>query len=175
MAVYEFVLKFTVGDAGMDPSQFLGALGEAGCTDALVGVGQLGVIGLDFAREADSAHEAIRDAIADVKQAIPEAVLMEATPDLVGLTEVADLLGFSRQYMRKLAHDRRRAFPAPVHEGKPSMWHLCTVLRWVETDQKREADPALVDLARLTMSVNIAISGREADSGEVERARVLIA
>jgi hypothetical protein len=175
VATYEFALKFAVGDADTDPSQFFSALGEAGCTDALVGVGQMGVVGLDFGREASSAREAVGSAIADVKRAIPGAVLIEATPDLVGLTEVADLLGFSRQYMRKLAYSHPRTFPAPIHEGKPSMWHLFTVLRWAKTDRKREVDAALTDLARLTMSVNVAIGEREADRGEVERARALIA
>jgi hypothetical protein len=175
MAVYEFVLKFTVGDAGTDPSRFISALGEAGCTDALVGVGQMGVIGLDFARAAPSAREAVSSAIADVKRAIPEAVLVEATPDLVGLTEVAELLGFSRQYMRKLAYSCARSFPAPIHEGKPSMWHLFTVLRWAEVDRRKEVDATLSDLAKLTMSVNVAVGERDADRNEVERVRALIA
>ena len=175
MAVYEFVLKFTVGVADTDPSQFINALGEAGCTDALVGVGQMGVVGLDFAREAPSAREAISSGIADVKRAIPEAVLVEATPDLVGLTEVADLLGFSRQYMRKLAYSHPRSFPAPIHEGKPSMWHLFSVLRWAEVDRRKKVDAVLSDLARLTMSVNVAIGERDADRNEVECVRALIA
>ena len=64
VATYEFVLKFTVGDAEADPSQYFGALGDAGCTDALVGVGQMGVIALDFSREAPSARAAITSAIA---------------------------------------------------------------------------------------------------------------
>lgn len=175
MEVYEFVLKFTVGGSDTDSSRFLRALGEAGCTDALVGVGQMGVIGLDFAREAPSAREAVSSAIADVKRAVPEAVLIEATPDLVGLTEVADLLGFSRQYMRKLAYSHPRTFPAPVHEGKPSVWHLFTVLRWARTDCNREFDDSLAELAKLTMSINIAIGEREAGPAEVERVRTLIA
>jgi hypothetical protein len=175
VALYEFILKFTVGDADTDPAQFIEALGEAGCTDALVGIGGMGVIGLDFAREASSAREAITSAIADVRRAIPAAVLVEAKPDLVGLTDVADLLGFSRQYLRKLAYSHPRSFPAPIHEGKPSMWHLFTVLRWAEVNSRKEVDAALSDLANLTMSVNIAVGERAADQDELERARALIA
>ena len=175
MAVYEFVLRFTVGDVATDPSQFFDALAEAGCTDALVGVGQLGVIGLDFARAAPSARDAISSAIADVTRAIPGAALIEATPDLVGLTEIADLLGFSRQYMRKLAYSQPRTSPAPVHEGKPSMWHLFTVLRWTEADRGRTVDAALMDVARVNMSVNAAVSERDTGRGELERARAMIA
>ena len=175
MAIYEFVLKFAVGDADADPSQHLTALGDAGCTDALVGVGQMGLIVLDFSREASSAHAAITSAIEDVKGAIPAAVLVEATPDLVGLTEVAELLGFSRQYMRKLAHVTSRTFPSPIHEGKPSMWHLFSVLRWAEADRKLEIDASLLEVAKLTMSVNVAIGQREVDCEEVERVRTSIA
>lgn len=175
MALYEFILKFTVGDAETDPAQHVEALGEAGCTDALVGIGRMGFIALDFAREASSAREAITSAIDDVRRAIPAAVLVEAKPDLVGLTEIADLLGFSRQYMRKLAHSEPRSFPAPTHEGKPSMWHLFAVLRWAEVERRREVDAALCDLAKLTMSVNIAVGERDADQDELKRARALIA
>jgi hypothetical protein len=110
-----------------------------------------------------------------VKKAIPEAVLVEATPDLVGLTEVAELLGFSRQYMRKLAYSCSRSFPAPIHEGKPSMWHLFTVLRWAEVHRRKKVDATLSDLAKLTMSVNVAVGERDADRNEVERVRALIA
>jgi predicted DNA-binding transcriptional regulator AlpA len=175
VAIYEFILKFRVGDATTDPSEFLAALGEAGCTDAMVGVGQMGVIGLDYSREASSASEAIRTAIADVVRAIPAAVLVEAAPDLVGLTDVAEFLGFSRQYMRKLAYSRPMTFPAPVHEGKPSMWRLFTVLCWAQSDRGRTVDVALMDVARLTMSLNLAIGERDVDGADVERARAMIA
>lgn len=175
MAIYEFILKFRVGDAATDPSEFFTALGEAGCTDAMVGVGQMGVIGLDFSREASSANEAISTAIADVARAIPAAVLVEAAPDLVGLTDVAESLGFSRQYMRKLAYSRPMTFPAPVHEGKPSMWHLFTVLCWAQGDRGRTVDAALLDLARLTMSLNLAVGERDVEGADLKRARAMIA
>ena len=53
------------------------------------------------------------------------------------------------------------------------MWHLFSVLRWAQADRKRGVDATLADLARLTMSVNVAIGEREADCGEVERVRAL--
>ncbi len=69
----------------------------AGCDDALVGVGQPGRIALDFTREARSASEAVLSAIKDVQRAIPGARLIEAGPDYVGLTEVAEMVGVTRQ------------------------------------------------------------------------------
>ncbi len=99
---------------------------------ALVGIGQNGRIALDFIRESRSAFEAISTAISDVKNVIPDARLIEASPDLVGLTDVAEILGFSRQYMRKLTLVSGAEFPAPVHEGKSSIWHLAQVLMWLK-------------------------------------------
>jgi hypothetical protein len=55
-------------------------LGEAGCDDALVGIGQPGRIALNFTREADSAQQAFISALEDVRRAIPDAELIEAKP-----------------------------------------------------------------------------------------------
>jgi len=175
MREFDFVLKFSLGDPSANPEGHVAALGDVGCTDALVGVGQMGMIALDFSREASSAREAVTSALKDVQTAIPGAELVEATPDLVGLTEVADILGFSRQYMRKLAYGCAPAFPAPIHEGKPSMWHLAPVLSWFETSRGREVDNALIDLARLNMHLNIAVGEANSDPDEIESLRALLA
>ena len=62
-----------------------GRLGEAGCDDALIGVGRPGRIALNFDCEADSAFAAVAGAVSEVRAAIPEAWLIEVAPDLVGL------------------------------------------------------------------------------------------
>src|SRR5690348_6260120 len=102
MTDYEFTLKFTLPDSATDTDQCVEALAAAGCDDALVGVGQSGRIALNFTRTAKSAFEAVSTALRDVRKAIPEAVLVEASPDFVGLTDVAEIAGFTRQNMRKL-------------------------------------------------------------------------
>jgi hypothetical protein len=43
------------------------------------------MIALDFIREADSTLEAVMSAVEDVKPVIPEAQLVEATPDPGGV------------------------------------------------------------------------------------------
>ncbi|MNF88466.1 hypothetical protein D3C84_709610 [compost metagenome] len=53
-------------------------LAEAGCDDALVGVGQPGHLALEFIREASSADEAIEGALEDVRRAVPNARLIKA-------------------------------------------------------------------------------------------------
>jgi hypothetical protein len=78
MNEYEFTLKFKLPDTDADPEQFVGALAQAGCEDALVGVGQPGRIALDFTREAASAFEAVASAVRGIRQAIAGAELVEA-------------------------------------------------------------------------------------------------
>jgi hypothetical protein len=151
---YEFILKFSLPDNEADPEIFIEKLGEAGCDDALIGIGRIGRIGLDFTRQSVSALEAVLSAIKDVKRAIPDARLVEAAPDLVGLTDVADLLGFTRQNMRKLML-RNPDFPPPLHEGKPSIWHLAKILRWMDNKNMYPIKDHLLDIATITMQFNI--------------------
>lgn len=74
---YEFTVKFSLPDAGGDPGRYIDALFEAGCDDALVGVGQAGLIALDFDRKATDAVGAVRSAIDDVRGAIPDVEIVE--------------------------------------------------------------------------------------------------
>lgn len=155
MKEYEFVLKFILLDSETSPEVFVEKLGEAGCDDALIGIGVNGRIALDFTRESASALDAVLSAIKDVKRAIPDARLIEATPDLVGLTDVADILGFTRQNMRKLMI-KNPDFPPPVHDGKPSIWHLAKILKWMEKENKYSVEESLFDIAETNMQFNIA-------------------
>jgi hypothetical protein len=51
---------------------------------------------LSFCQELDF------QASSDVRAALPEAILIEAAPDYVGLSDVADSVGVTRQNLRKL-------------------------------------------------------------------------
>jgi hypothetical protein len=156
MTEYDFLLKFDLSDPSIDPEQFVEALYEAGCDDATVGIGQHGRIALNFTREALSANEAVSSAIADVRKAIPEAKLVEATPDLVGLTDIAEILGCSRQNIRKLVIGNRSIFPSPVHEGSAAIWHLAKVLKWFKAKGNYVIEDNLIDVSNAAMQVNIA-------------------
>jgi predicted DNA-binding transcriptional regulator AlpA len=154
MNEYEFTLKFAIpGD--LETETLEDRLFEAGCDDALAGLGQRGRLALNFARMANNAEAAIASAIEDVQAAEPRARLVEAGPDLVGMTEMADLFGFSRQNMRKLIQRHTEDFPLPVHEGQQSLWHLADVLDWFTSRQQRQTDPALREVARVGMAVNV--------------------
>src|SRR5574344_210374 len=109
---YAFTLKFKLGADMTDMDAVAERLGAQGCTDALLGLGQPGYVGLDFVREAEDAQSALLSAMDDVQRALPGAVLVEAGPDFVGLTDVAAVVGLSRQNMRKLMLGHHQQFPA---------------------------------------------------------------
>jgi len=44
MALYDFTLKFALGQQGADPESYVDRLYEAGCDDALIGIGKRGRI-----------------------------------------------------------------------------------------------------------------------------------
>ena len=161
MTDYEFTLKFNLPNPGNDPNQCVEALAAAGCDDALVGVGQNGRIALNFTRTAKSAFEAISSALRDVRKAMPDALLVEASPDFVGLTDMAGVAGFTRQNMRKLMTGNMSTFPIAVHECKPALWHLANVLTWLREQQQRHIDATLLEVAETTMALNIAKEARK--------------
>jgi hypothetical protein len=171
MMEFEFTLKFTLTTDSPGVDELVERLGAAGCDDALVGIGQGGRIALEFTREADSAKEAIFSALADVKRAIPAAKLLEVTPDFVGLTDVAELVGVSRQNMRKLALTHKENFPAAVHEGSATLWHLSPVLKWLGEFANYSIKQSLLDVAYIAMQINLA---KEASQIEHEDHRELL-
>lgn len=175
MNEYDFTLKFSLPYPETSAEEYVDALNAAGCDDALIGIGQQGRIALNFTREADSAMHAVQSAIKEVRQVIPKSRLIEATPDLVGLTDVAELLGFSRQNMRKIMLNGGGSFPPPLHDGKPAIWHLAKILGWLADNGSYSIDESLSDLARVTMGLNIVREMREVDSREQRELLLLIA
>ena len=150
------LVSYQPADHDRDPNALVERLGEAGCDDALVGIGQPGRLALEFTREADSAEAAVRSALADVRVAVPAARLIEVAPDLVGLTDVADIVGVSRQNMRKLMLAHPGSFPVPVHEGSASIWHLADVLAWLQAKGGYPMDQDVLEVARVALRVNVA-------------------
>ncbi len=156
---YEFTLTFTLPNEQGDPVQTLDALFDAGCDDAVVGAGLSGSIALEFVRAAASAGDAINSAIANVRQAIPGVELTEAKPDLVGLTDVAEILNCSRQNIRKymVAY---RDFPRPVFTGTPQLWHLWELSKF----EKFSLPATIAEVAKTTVRVNLDIQRHKLES-----------
>ena len=163
MNEFEFTLIFGLTGDLLEPDAYIERLGKAGCDDALIGVGKSGRIALLFNRGAENALEAVLSAIRDVKRAIPDAQFIEATPDLVGLTDIAEVLGCSRQNIRKLMLKNRASFPAPIHEGKAALWHLSSVLTWLQRENRYPVDETLLLVAKANMQLNIAKEAAKLD------------
>jgi len=153
---FVFTLKYRLSADDCDQLELVERLGAAGCDDALIGVGQPGRIALEFTREALSAEAALMSALADVKHAIPTAKLIEAAPDFVGLTDVAELVGMTRQNMRKLMVSHSLSFPPPVHEGSAAIWHLAEVMAWLQEKGAYQLEQSVIDVATSAMQINLA-------------------
>lgn len=158
---YVFTLKYQLSEQDCNHDEIVERLGAAGCDDALVGVGQHCRIALEFTREAKSAEAAMFSALADVNRAVPTAKLIEAAPDFVGLTDVADVVGMTRQNMRKLMVSNAMSFPAPVHEGSSAVWHLADVLSWLQAKGSYKLEQAVIEVAVTTMQINLAKEARQ--------------
>lgn len=170
---YEFTLKLAVPETNAD--ELVERLGAAGCTDALVGIGQRGRIALTFTREAKSAMAAIGSAIEDSKTAIPEAKLLEITPDFVGLSDVAELVEVSRQNLRKLMLKHAVTFPVAVHEGSSAVWHLFPVLQWLQEHAHYAVSPPLLDVAHIAMQINLAMESKQIERSVQREISALVA
>ena len=173
--MWEFILKFKLPTGGENPEEWLDRLFEAGCDDATVGTGKHGSIALDFTRESVTADEAVHSAIENVMQAIPGAQLFEIRPDLANLTDLAEIVGCSRQNIRKYAAGEIKtvkvAFPEPVYTGEPSLWRLAEVLPWFQANTEIHPPKNFLDLTRVTSQKNIEVQQvriRKATAAAVE-------
>jgi len=148
MNEYAFSLSFHLPDPKADPEDLLDALYEAGCDDALVGTGVHGTIGLDFRRAASSARRAVDSAVHDVKKAVPDAELIEISPDYIGVSEIAELLGCTRQNARKLVVNT--TFPPAMHlSGHASIWRAVDVVDWAIENGRELTEPNIAPFREL--------------------------
>ncbi|MDQ1923414.1 helix-turn-helix transcriptional regulator [Massilia pseudoviolaceinigra] len=170
-----FELTYQLSSDDNDQHEIVERLGEEGCTDALVGIGHPGRVALEFIRHADNAFAAMTSALADVRRAIPTAVLIEVRPDLVGLTDIAEFAEVSRQNMRKLAYNNAETFPVPVHAGSTTLWHLDDVLRWMMPRGTYPIEPGTLEVASIAKQLNFAIQARQIEPELFRQVQALLA
>jgi predicted DNA-binding transcriptional regulator AlpA len=96
------------------------------------------------------------------------ARLVEVSPDSVGLTDIAELVGVSRQNMRQLSLAHAKTFPTPFHSGNVELWHLAHVLEWLEERGAYRIEQPLLDVARVAMKINL-VKESTLIQGEVRR------
>jgi len=171
---YIFTLKYCVHHHAGDCEALIDRLFEAGCDDALPGIGKSGRLALEFAREADSATDALESALADVRKAVDNAELVEMLPDYVGLADIAEHVGMSRQNLRKIATKHGATFPAAIHEGNPSLWHLSDALFWL-AENGYVADAATLEISAAARELNTAIQARRLSADRSRELETLIA
>ena len=86
--IFEFDLIFTLPEGADDEDAILDSLYEAGCDDAVVGLGRRGSVGVAFVREGRDAEAVVARAIGQAVAGLPAgAVLEEVRPDAVSLAE----------------------------------------------------------------------------------------
>jgi len=162
---YTFTLKYELVDQTEETRDALvKRLAEAGCDDALIGLGIPGRIALEFIREAPSAQQAMESALQQINAVLPGAWLFEVSPDYVGLTDVAELIGVTRQNMRKLMLAHYLTFPAPVHEGTATIWHLAEVLAWLRERGGYRVPVEIQETAAAALNLNLSNQIKRHDS-----------
>ncbi len=169
MTEYEFVLRFQLPADTDLPEEFLDALYEAGCDDAVVGVGLPGYISLDFSREATDAQEAVLSAISHVQNAIHNAKLIEVSPDLLNTSEIADLVSarvgkITRQAMRKYTCGQvtkvKSRFPAAAVNSSSPLWHVDEVVSWLIENKKTSNQVnamRLIEISKVARAMNVQV------------------
>ncbi|BAZ43303.1 prophage CP4-57 regulatory [Chondrocystis sp. NIES-4102] len=174
MREYEFTLKFKLPDPNIDCEMYIDQLYESGCDDALIGIGKKGYLALNFIRESSSAYEAIFSAIKDVRKVIPQADIIEASPDLVGVTDLANLLGCTRQNIQKLISKDNSQCPPAVYAGAQSIWHLADILTWLVEYKNCSINESLSEIAKTTMNLNLAKQFQMLDPDMQENFKTLV-
>lgn len=156
MKEFDFTLKFALKNTDQDPEIYIEKLYESGCDDATIGIGKKGRIALDFCREGNNAKEVMLSAIYDVRNVIPGAELIESSPDMVSLSEAAEIIGCSRQNIRQLMLSHDKTAPVPHHAGsKLSVYRLVDILNWLDNDKStREIDISLKEVAKANKEIN---------------------
>ncbi|MGI9276744.1 MAG: hypothetical protein ACR2PT_18105 [Endozoicomonas sp.] len=133
MKIFHFSLVLT--EVGVTTPGLEDALFEVGCDDALVCFYNQSAY-LVFDREAESLREAVASAVADVESSSCGArVVSVDAGDLVGLSDIAELSGLTRQAVALLKDGKRGGgqFPAPVLrlEGRQPLWKWSQVAQWL--------------------------------------------
>lgn len=130
------------------------ALFEAGCGDGTF-AGPAGVPVAEFARDADSMAEAVLGAISAVESVMGAGAVTVVEPDLVSLSDIAELVGRTRQSVQQLAAGQRGPGMFP-----PATAHLMgrtRLYKWWEIAQWFGMADETVQAAREIAQVNAAL------------------
>lgn len=145
------------------------ALYESGCDDGLLcAYGQS--VYIEFEREADSLDSAIASAVSNIESAGVGAIVKSVDSALVGLSDVAELTGMTRQAITLLKEGQRGGgkFPCPVQRisGQSPLWDWSDVAHWLEKNGRLKDHPDLATNARTLSKWNLALSTSLSEDAE---------
>ncbi len=167
MAQYSFTLTLT--GMGRNTPGHEDALYNAGCDDALLS-SYGDTLYLEFDRQAESAREAIASAIAAVEGAGIGAVVSGVDGMLLGLSDIAQRCGLSRQAITMLKDGTRGPgdFPDPIQRlnGASPLWAWVDVAQWMADNGRISHDAAALEMARELNSWHLALRIRAAGAQE---------
>jgi predicted DNA-binding transcriptional regulator AlpA len=159
MAVYNFSL--TLAGVSSKTPGLEDALYVSGCDDGLICYYGKSVY-VEFDRESDSFANAILSAISDIETAGIGAQVMSVDSYLVGLSDIAQLTGLSRQAIAMLKDGTRGSgdFPSPLQrlKGSSPLWSWCSVAAWLA--EKGKMGQELADNAQCLENINLALQLR---------------
>ncbi|MDJ1653064.1 DNA-binding protein [Raoultella sp. Ech2A] len=168
MTLYNFTL--TLSGVSAHTPDLEDALYRAGCADALVCFYGTAVY-LEFDRESESLERAILSAIDNIESASKLNARVESVDaTLVGLSDIAELTGLSRQAVALLKDGARGSgkFPGPVQrvKGNSPLWRWKTIVSWLVAEARIAADSPLVVHAEVLDSLNLALQLRASQQSE---------
>lgn len=161
MTLYNFTL--TLSGVTSDTPGLEDALFTAGCDDALVCFYGTAVY-LEFDRESETLVQAVLTAVRDIEFAGINARVESVDSTLVGLSDIAELTGLTRQAVALLKDGARgsRKFPGPVQrvKGNSPLWHWSAVVDWLVQEGRITDESQLAINAHVLDSINLALQMR---------------
>lgn len=159
MTLYNFSLTLagvTSETPGLEDSLY-----ASGCDDGLICFYGKSVY-VEFDRESDSFAHAILSAIKDIESAGIGAQSMSVDSYLVGLSDIAQLTGMSRQAIAMLKDGTRGSgdFLSPIQrlKGASPLWNWRSVAAWLAN--KGKLGQELADNAQCLENINLALQLR---------------
>ena len=158
MALYNFTL--TLSGVTYETEGLEDALYESGCGDAIVCAYGNSVY-VEFDREAESLDAAIASAVDNIESAGIGAIVESVDSALVGLSDVAEMTGTSRQAITMLKDGLRGGgdFPCPIQriQGQSPLWDWADVANWLEANGRLKENAELAHNARVLSKWNLAL------------------
>lgn len=169
MPLFNFTL--TLSGVSRSTPNLEEALYHAHCDDALICFYGTAVY-LDFDRESGTLEQAILSAIRDIESAPSLNARVESVDStLVGLSDIAELTGVSRQAISLLKDGARGGgqFPAPIQrvKGNSPLWRWQTVVQWLVTEGRIAETSPMVAHARTLDSLNLALQLRASQESKM--------